>query len=253
MATATHPKVVELPKDNPLSRVVFTQGGKGGTGKTAFMSLLAEWYAAHNLPHTLLDLDTENKSKGSLAAYFPKARKVNVHTPEGLDAFVDALDEDSPVVIADMGAGAGAVAASWFDSMHSQVAESGVVFTAIGVVTPDPASVESVLAWGRSLQNRVEYLIVRNALTDPADFQYWEQAEAAIEFRKAFHPREISMEYRLAKVENPARQHGVTLAAVADRDSHIPELQQTTVVMRAQAYRRNLFAQLDGVMDLLTL
>jgi MinD-like ATPase involved in chromosome partitioning or flagellar assembly len=253
MATATHPNVIEQSKTTALSRIVFTQGGKGGTGKTAFTSLLVEWYAAHRLPFTLLDLDTENKSKGSLAAYFPKARKVNIHTPEGLDAFVDVLDEDSPVVIADMGAGAGAVAASWFDAMHSQVAESGVAFTAIGLITPDPASVESVLDWGRALQYRVEYLIVKNALSDPSDFKYWEQADAAIEFRKAFHPREISMEYRLAKVENPARQHGVTLASVADRTTAVTELQQTTVVMRAQAYRRNLFAQLDGVKDLLTL
>jgi hypothetical protein len=120
-------------------------------------------------------------------------------------------------------------------------------------VTPDPASVESVLTWGRALQYRVQYLIVKNAITDPADFSYWENDPAAIEFRRSFEPKEISMEYRLAKVENPARQHGLTLAAVANRDATIPELQQTTVVMRAQAYRRNLFAQLDGVKDLLTL
>jgi hypothetical protein len=40
---------------------------------------------------------------------------------------------------------------------------------------------------------------------------------------------------------------------VASRKADVPELQQTTVVMRAQAYRRNLFAELDGVKDLLTL
>jgi len=253
MATAS--KVLDIPDHTarPISRVVMTEGGKGGTGKTAFASLLVEWYAAHNLPHTVLDLDTENKSKGSLAAYFPKARKVNIHTSEGLDSFVDVLDDGSPIVIADMGAGAGAVTASWFDAMHSQVAESGVAFTAIGLVTPDPASVESVLSWGLALQHRVQYLIVKNALTDPADFKYWDQAAAAIEFRRVFKPREISMEYRVPKVENPARQHGVTLASVADRGSEVPELQQTTVVMRAQSYRRNLFAQLDTVEDLLTL
>ena len=255
MATA-NANVLEIPNHTPakaISRVVLTEGGKGGTGKTAFASLLVEWYAANNVPHTLLDLDTENKSKGSLAAYFPRARKVNIHTSEGLDAFVDALDEGAPIVIADMGAGAGAVAAQWFDSMFDQVAESGVAFTAIGLVTPDPASVESVLAWGRTLQHHVQYLVVKNALTDPADFKYWEDAAAAVEFRRVFQPRVINMEYRLAKVENPARQHGVTLATVANRDATIPELQQTTVVMRAQAYRRNLFAQLDGVKDLLTL
>jgi hypothetical protein len=66
-------------------------------------------------------------------------------------------------------------------------------------------------------------------------------------------PKEIAMEYRLPKVENPARQHGLTLNRIAERDVDVQELQQTTVVMRAQAYRRNLFAELDRVKDLLLL
>ncbi len=61
------------------------------------------------------------------------------------------------------------------------------------------------------------------------------------------------MEYRLPKVENPARQHGLTLNKIADRQTDVADLQQTTVVMRAQAYRRNLFAELDRVRDLLLL
>jgi len=252
MATA---EAIVLPgrQTEVTSRVVFTEGGKGGVGKTAFTSLLVEWYAANRTPHTLLDLDTENKARGSLAHFFPGARKVDIHTSEGLDSFVDVLDEGTPIVIADMGAGAGAVAHRWFDAMFSSVAEIGVAFTAIGVITPDPASVESVLAWAGALQHRVQYLIVKNTLTDPADFSYWENDPAAEQFRRTFRTKEISMEYRLPKVENPARQHGLTLNTIADRRTDVPELQQTTVVMRAQAYRRNLFAELDRVKDLLLL
>jgi len=62
-----------------------------------------------------------------------------------------------------MGAGAGQVAADWFESMYDDVSATGVRFTAVGVVTPDPASVESVLAWASRLQERVEYVIVENA------------------------------------------------------------------------------------------
>src|SRR5580700_8051149 len=51
-------------------RVVFTQGGKGGVGKTGFMIHLAEWFVVNQIPFTLLDLDTENKSRGSLKHYF---------------------------------------------------------------------------------------------------------------------------------------------------------------------------------------
>jgi MinD-like ATPase involved in chromosome partitioning or flagellar assembly len=240
-------------KQQPLttSRIVFTEGGKGGVGKTAFTSLLVEWYAQKGAPFTLLDLDTENKNRGSLGHFFPEARKVNIHTSEGLDAFVDVLDEGNPLVIADMGAGAGAVAHRWFDSMFSSVQEIGVAFTAIGIVTPDPASVESVLSWAKALQRRVDYLIVKNSLTDPADFSYWDQTPASADFRRTFQPKVIEMEYRLPKVENPARQHGVTMNRVAERKTDIRELQQTTVVMRAQAHRRNLFAELELVEEIL--
>ena len=48
----------------PKSRVVFTQGGKGGVGKTAFASMLVEWYQNQAIPLTLLDMVTENKARG---------------------------------------------------------------------------------------------------------------------------------------------------------------------------------------------
>jgi Mrp family chromosome partitioning ATPase len=48
-------------------RVVFTMGGKGGVGKTGLMVALAEWFEGNEIPFTLLDLDTENKARGSSA------------------------------------------------------------------------------------------------------------------------------------------------------------------------------------------
>jgi hypothetical protein len=253
MATALTAAETTEARPQPAGRVIFTQGGKGGVGKTAFITLLVEWFQYRNLPHTLLDLDYENKSRGSLAHYFRDSRKINIHTAEGLDSFIDVLEGGAPIVVADMGASSGAVAHKWFDTMYESAHDLGIVFTAIGVITPDPASVESVLAWGSALQRRCEYLIVKNAITEPADFAYWTSTKQARDFRAAFSPAEISMEYRLPKVENPARQHGVTLAQVAERTAAIPELKSTTVVLRAQAYRRNLFAEFERVKDFLLL
>ena len=82
----------------PAKRVVFTMGGKGGVGKTGVMVALAEWFAANDIPVTLLDLDTENKARGSLKHFFNgSVTKVNIHTPAGLDAFVDHLDSGSEI------------------------------------------------------------------------------------------------------------------------------------------------------------
>jgi hypothetical protein len=242
-----------LREAQPTSRIAFLQGGKGGVGKTAFATMLIEWYRTKGAPVALIDMDSENKSRGSLGHFFPDARKVNIQRARGLDDFVDVLDQGAPIVVADMGAGAGEVAHQWFDSMHEQAKDSGVAFTAIGLVTPDPASVSSVLTWGNFLENRVDYLIVKNALSNPADFSCWENDPAAIEFRRLAQPKVISMEYRLPEIEHEAREHGLTLQAVAERKTTVPALKSTASVWRAQAYRRHIFAELDTVKDLLLL
>jgi integrase len=148
-------------------------------------------------------------------------------------------------ILADMGAGAGQVAAGWFDSMYEDVAATGVRFTAVGIVTPDPASVESVLAWANRLQDRVEYVIVENATSALADFTYWRSTKQANQFRQAFAPAILRMEFRLAELENPLRQHGIQLGQVADRKTMVDELKRASLVMRAQSYRRRLFSEFD--------
>jgi MinD-like ATPase involved in chromosome partitioning or flagellar assembly len=227
-------------------RVVFTMGGKGGVGKTGIVVALAEWFQANEIPVTLLDLDTENKARGSLKHFFDgTVTKVDVHTPAGLDAFVDHLDGGAPIILADMGAGAGQVASDWFDSMYEDVTATGVRFTAVGVVTPDPASVESVLAWANRLQDRVEYVIVENATSALADFTYWRSTKQANRFREVFAPVVLQMEFRLAELENPLRQYGIQLGQVADRKTVVDELKRASLVMRAQSYRRRLFSEFD--------
>ncbi len=114
-------------------RVVLTMGGKGGVGKTSFMLALAEWFVGKEVTLKLLDLDTENKTRGSLSHYFGRAtKKVNIHMNRDLR--------------------------------------------------------RSVLSWAAHLQNRVQYIVVENAITYPADFTYWRETEQAQVFQKAMHP-----------------------------------------------------------------
>lgn len=237
---------------NAKKRVILSMGGKGGVGKTSVMVALAEWFDANQIPVQLLDLDTENKARGSLRHFYgDRVPKHDIHTPAGLDGFVDCLTDGPPVVLADMGSGSGQVTYDWFERMYPDVNEAGIVFTAIGVVTADPASVESVLAWAARLQNRVAYLIVENSLTQHSDLTYWHMSEQAQEFRKVFHPALVRMDFRLPDLENAVRNHGVTLGDVAAKRTVAPELQKTSLVMRAQSYRRRLFAEFDQVKEML--
>ena len=233
-------------------RVILSMGGKGGVGKTSVMTGIAEWFHENQIPVKLLDLDTESKARGSLAHFFhATVPKVNINTPAGLDAFVDELTDGPPVILADMGAGAGQVTYDWFDKMYPDVSEAGIVFTAIGVVTSDPASVESVLAWASRLQRRTEYLIVENSVAEHAEFTYWRESEQSLEFQQVFSPVVIRMDYRLPELENAMRNHGVTLGEVASRATDAPELQKASLVMRAQSYRRRMFREFDKVRELL--
>jgi hypothetical protein len=237
---------------NVKKRVILSMGGKGGVGKTSIMVGLAEWFETNRIPVKLLDLDTENKARGSLTHFFGgQVPKVNVHSPAGLDAFIDQLANGSPVVLADMGAGSGQVTYDWFETMYPDIADAGIAFTTIGVVTSDPASVESVLAWASQLQNRVSYLIVENCITDRTGFTYWKESEQAGRFREVFSPDVIRLDYRLAELENATRNHGVSLGCVASRGTEVPELRRASLVMRAQSYRRRMFAEFDRVKELL--
>ena len=65
------------------------------------MAALAEWFDVNEIPAELLDLDTENKARGSLTDFFGgRVPKVNIHTPAGLDTFVDRVADGAPVILA---------------------------------------------------------------------------------------------------------------------------------------------------------
>lgn len=94
-------------------------------------------------------------------------------------------------------------------------------------------------------------MIVENSLTEHSDLTYWRESEQGEQFRQVFHPPVIRMDFRLAELENATRNYGVTLWQVATRAKDIPALRKASIVMRAQSYRRRIFAEFDTVKELL--
>jgi hypothetical protein len=235
-----------------VKRVIFTMGGKGGTGKTTFMAGLVEWFQDQGLRFDLVDLDSENKLQGSLRHFFPAARKVDVARERSLDVFLDILSSDVDVLLADMGAGQGQITYQWFDTIYEDAIEAGlqVDYTAVGVVTHDPASVESLLSWANRLQKRVDYLVVKNNLRSDLGFSALE-SEAAKRFFEVFQPAVIDLETRAGELEILLRQHGLTLGAVASRKESVtdPVLKSTSMYVRATGHRRRFYKQLDVIAE----
>jgi len=236
-------------------KVIYSMGGKGGVGKTTFMVGMAEYFASAEppVPCTLLDLDTENKGKGALMHFFPNnCRKVDITKNEGLDVFINET-ENSLLTLADMGAGSGYIATKWFLDLYPILSDR-IDFIAVGVVTSDPASVDSVLTWAAQLEHRVQYLIVKNQQTDDTSFLYWDSSLQANEFRcrHAKRIREITLEWRIPKMQDAVRNHGATLGSIINKERpDVAELTTPARLARASVYRTNQFQRLDTVRDML--
>ena len=227
-------------------------GGKGGVGKTAIIVAIAEWLDFNAVPFSMLDCDTENETKGTLLQFFPdRCRKIDIRRPTGLDAFIEeAIDGDNPVVLADLGAGSGRDTEKWFNEMFDQIVGLYLEFVAVGAITANPASVETVFNWARNLRKRVSYLIVRN-LKDGEDIAAFDHCDDGDEFRAVFAPAVVTFEARLLELQNALENRGATISSVLDSHTPIAELTKTATKIRLRGYRNRFFAQLDSVRGLL--
>jgi hypothetical protein len=135
--------------------------------------------------------------------------------------------------------------------MYESVADT-LSFTALAVVTSDPASVESLLSWAAQLQDRVSYVVVLNQQEDTqVGFSYWENTAEAKTFRSTFVPEVIRMDARLPDLQHAMRNYGLTLGQVGQRQAKAAELAKSSLVIRAQAYRRQLFAEFERIKEAL--
>lgn len=233
-------------------RIIFTMGGKGGPGKTRFASSFVDFLDEQKCSRILIDCDIENKRLGSLAHLFPDAAKLDISTKKGLDEFIDcAFANPSEVVLADMGAGSGKWTFDWFDKMYGPVSEAGVKFLAIGVITSEYATAETLINWAEALQDRVDYLVVRNhkngndfdSLHSTAGKQFLEMSNAPV----------IDMEERLEDIQHELDKRGLTLRQALNAPAaQVGELlSKDSVKMRMRGYFSRMNAQFMSVLDTL--
>lgn len=252
----SHPAAVSAPEPEENSPakakklILFTQGGKGGTGKTTLSLLLLDYYARRGIKTHVIDFDEENRENSGLCFFWPEAQKVSITRRDGLDAMIRGLEGEAPVVFADMGARSGEATFQWMEDMADAVKEFGAAIAAIGIVTDDVGSVTSVLEWGKRLKNRARHIVVLNKLGDPhAEFSYWHGTEQAETYRQLAKPAVLHLESISPDLQNALRNRGETLGAVADKRAVHPELQKLSWVLRSQAVRRRMDAEFDREID----
>ena len=232
------------------SNILFTQGGKGGVGKTTVVTALTAWIRTKGFDPILLDFDSENRDKSSFQGFYPEAQKIDIHAPDSLDRVFHFLEKAGTILIADQGAGSGAETFSWFDRTAEIVREFANVIS-IGIVTKDPGSVESVLTWAYHLGDRVRYLIVLNELVRGTGFDAWCTAPQVNEFIAAAQPSVIAFQNRNPDFEDMLRANHLTLEKVISREHSINWFHSLTRIVQARRYQQEAYSAFESASHVL--
>ena len=239
--------------DQPQAkRVIFTQGGKGGVGKTEVAIALASWFHEQGIQPALIDFDIENASKSGFQSFYPEALKLDVHQEGAMDAFFSAFDTEAQVVLADLAGGASKAAKAWFDEAADYAVSMDVSFTSVGVTPNDAGAIQSILKWARHLQDAVDYLIVLNEMRSPrCDFQYWKEDPQVANFVATLDPVVITMKARLEEFQAEVRNQACTLNQIINGEVGSEFFRYTRNIVRAKIYQRQLFEGFDQASDIL--
>jgi hypothetical protein len=232
------------------SQILFTQGGKGGVGKTTVIAALTGWIRTKGFDPVLLDFDSENREKSSFQSFYPEAQKTDIRAPDSLDRVFHFLETPGTIVIADQGAGSGAETFSWFDRTAQIVCEFADV-TSIGIVTKDPGSVASVLSWAYHLGSRVRYLIVLNELVRGSGFDAWCTTPEVQEFVTRTAPAIIALQNRNPEFEDMLRANHLTLEKVINRRHSVDWFHSLTRIVQGRRYQQEAYDAFESVSHIL--
>src|SRR5208283_3925337 len=141
---------------------------------------------------------------------------------------------------------------AWFEQMHDSVREEGIRFLAIGLVTNDSSTTSAILDWANALQNRVDYLVVKNKVAGE-DFSYLFESEPGQRFLQLAKPAIIEMERRLPDIQQELNDRGLSLRQALEASAEIagPVLSKSYNRIRIKGYVNRLEKQFSEVIDVL--
>ena len=232
-------------------RVVFTQGGKGGVGKTTLANDLADWYRRKKIPVKFLDFDIENKKSSGFAFFNEGTEKFNIREENSFLEIMNILDDDEyEVMLIDQGAASSQETFQWFSTFGEDAREMGIVFTSIGLITGDPGSLESVFEWASVLQDNTDYLIVKNKMASPQeDFAAWEADPRVKKILGQYNVEEVVMGVKNPDFEKMMRTIGMTAGQATTVTKG--ELTKSKWQVLIRGYNRACDRMFDPVSDLL--
>lgn len=143
-----------------MKRLILILNGKGGVGKSTFATHLVQFYKDLGAAHRSVDTDNENST---LKRIHPDAEFVDLSAPRGLDLLFELLQK-THTVIADCRAASTDLILGYFAevSVFEVLAALGARLTVVMPVNHEPDNLEQLRVISSALENRCDYVVVRN-------------------------------------------------------------------------------------------
>lgn len=237
-----------------MSKILFTAGAKGGTGKSTAARFLITYLREHGANPLLLDMDDENRT---LSRFFPEALKVEIKKKSSHDILVQrALNGDS-LILADLKAGTGREVLDWWlDVPFDELQSLKVDFVCLASITSSPDSVQSFFNWVTALQEKVAYVVFKN-LKDGSYLPDYDASTQALDFRERFTPHHVTLPRLDEEYVTELERLDVTISDVLDASEGVSPrgknvgslLNQLMVKARLRRFQQRIYDQLDPAFE----
>jgi len=240
-------------------KILMNAGAKGGTGKSTFIRFPISWLQDAGVEPYLIDADDEN---ATLSRFFPQALKIEPKRIKSYDLIIDIAEKgEHPLIMVDLKAGVGNAMIQWVSDLpFIELAELGISFVFIGVITSSPDSVSSFLKWVDFLGRRVKFAVVRNLKDSDAigldpksiEFPEYDSTREALEFRRRYKPAEIIMPGLDPEYQAELERCNLTIRDVVAKRPGVP-LALSSLIVRSKLnnYQNGIYAQLAAHKELI--
>jgi hypothetical protein len=164
--------------------------GKGGVGKSFFAVNLVQYLKDKSIPHVAIDTDNENST---LKRFHPETTFLDIEDAKEIDLMFAALDT-ADLVVVDCRAASTDIFLNYFEEMEifRLLEKTGALMTVISPVNHETDSVEQIRNLSERLNDRCNYLIVKNqALSER--FGNYEQSKTRARLVEQLGAKEIQM------------------------------------------------------------
>ena len=180
-----------------MKRIVMILGGKGGTGKTAFLRLLLDQLVSLSVNYLAYDADTENPN---LYEYYKEfgtgVRLLNfLEVAEAKRFFTEIKTESPDVVVLDMPGAVGNKTREIIKKfgLFKIASDLGYRVTLVTVINLDYPVINSLRAMVEFCGDSVDYVVVKNLCWDKGlGFQRWDNSKTKVAVTE-LNGREIEM------------------------------------------------------------